>query len=199
MARENQKKRSQQLKEEILDTALSIAKEEGFDALSIRKISSRMGYSTGIIYYHYQDKQDIIEAIQAREGTYLRGLVTAAIKPDAGVVENLYAAFHSVMMLAITQRERYNLVVLQRHRVGEPERPGMVQMLATMLGQAVAEGKADIADVDRTAYAIWASFLGFHLMLSQRPDLDMDEADRMFDVQFRMIMKGIGMAVPEKR
>lgn len=199
MSREKQRERSQQLKEAILDAALAIAIDEGFDALSIRKISSRMGYSTGIIYYHYVDKQAIIDAIQDREGAYLRSRVVASVRPEAGIAQNLYEAFHSVMLLAIEQRERYNLVVLNRHRHGEPARPGMVEMLCAMLEEAVRQGIADIIDVRRTAFAMWSSFLGFHLMLSQRADITADEADRMFDVQFAMIMKGVGIAVPKDR
>lgn len=197
MARENQKKRSQQLKEEILDTALAIALEEGFDALSIRKISTQMGYSTGIIYYHYQDKQEIIDAIQEREGEFLRSTITAATDPAASIAQNLYAVFHAIMEIAVEQRMRYNLVVSHRHRHGEKERHGMLRMLHSILETAVQGGQADIADIDRAAYAIWSSFLGFHLTLSQQADIQMEEANRLFDVQFRIIMKGIGMDVPE--
>lgn len=197
MSRDQQKERSQRVKEAILDNALSIAIEEGFDALSIRKISGRMGYSTGVIYYHYQDKQEIIDAIQMREGETLRQLVAGAIDPQASAARNLYAAFHRIMVLAVEQRERYNLVVLYRHRYGEAEKPGMVRMLCAMLAEAVSHGEADIPDVERTAYAVWSSFLGFHLTLSQRTDIDMQEAERLFDAQCAMIMKGIGMKMPE--
>lgn len=198
MARDNQKTRSRQLKEEILDTALTIALEEGFDALSIRKISTQMGYSTGIIYYHYQDKQEIIDAIQEREGEFLRSTVAAVIDPSASVARNLYAVFHAITEIAVEQRARYNLVVLQRHRHGEKERHGMLRMLCATLETAVRERQIEIADVERTAFAIWSSFLGFHLTLSQQTDIEMEEANRLFDIQYAILMKGIGIDVPKE-
>ena len=49
MAREDQKMRSEQVRQAILDTALKMGMGEGFDELSIRKIIKEMNYSTGII------------------------------------------------------------------------------------------------------------------------------------------------------
>lgn len=49
-------KRSERMKQEILDTAMEIGIEEGFEALTVRKISDRMDYTTGVIYHHFKDK-----------------------------------------------------------------------------------------------------------------------------------------------
>ena len=42
MGREGQSKRSERIKQEILDTAMEIGIEEGLEALTVRKISDRM-------------------------------------------------------------------------------------------------------------------------------------------------------------
>ena len=44
MAREDQKMRSEQVRQAILDTALKMGMGEGFDELSIRKIIKEMNY-----------------------------------------------------------------------------------------------------------------------------------------------------------
>lgn len=49
MGREGQSKRSERIKQEILNTAMEIGIEEGFEALTVRKISDRMDYTTGVI------------------------------------------------------------------------------------------------------------------------------------------------------
>jgi len=67
VVKNTQEKRSEKLKQQILDTALEIGLQEGFEALSIRKITKKMQYSTGIIYHHFKNKQEIIDAIVAVE------------------------------------------------------------------------------------------------------------------------------------
>jgi len=67
MSRENQKQRSKKIKEDILDVALDLAISDGFEALSMRKISKKMKYTTGVIYYYFKDKQEIVDEIQKRQ------------------------------------------------------------------------------------------------------------------------------------
>ncbi len=82
MAREDQKMRSEQVRQAILDTALEMGMREGFDELSIRKIIKEMNYSTGIIYYHFKDKQEIIDAIEEKETEWLKSTIMGNIQPE---------------------------------------------------------------------------------------------------------------------
>ena len=118
MTRENQQERSRLVREEILNAALAFALEEGFASMSIRKIAAKIGYSTGVIYYHFRDKQEIIDAIQEREGKDLRNTITSALQPDASAMDNLRAVYQQIMLLAFHNAHRYNLLVLQRHGRG---------------------------------------------------------------------------------
>ena len=43
----------------ILDTALNIIIEEGFNNLSVRKIASRLGVTATTIYNYYTNKDEI--------------------------------------------------------------------------------------------------------------------------------------------
>src|SRR5476651_772965 len=58
------KDRILRLKEEtrinILDAALTIAKEEGWPALSMRKIADKIEYTAPIIYEYYANKEAIL-------------------------------------------------------------------------------------------------------------------------------------------
>lgn len=49
--------------EEILEVALLIAKKEGVDKLSIRKLASACGIAVGSVYNYYPDKESLVTAL----------------------------------------------------------------------------------------------------------------------------------------
>jgi AcrR family transcriptional regulator len=65
MARRSDHTRDE-LHELIITTAINIMENEGFAALSARKISSEIGYSAGTIYNVYKSMDDLIVTINAR-------------------------------------------------------------------------------------------------------------------------------------
>ena len=66
MSRQQQRARSEAMKQAILDAAIKIEMEEGSDKITVRKIGDLIGYSTGVIYYHFKDKQDIVRAMDQK-------------------------------------------------------------------------------------------------------------------------------------
>lgn len=50
-------------KQQILDVALRMFATKGYDAVSIRDIAHAVGIKESTIYYHFQNKQDIIDQL----------------------------------------------------------------------------------------------------------------------------------------
>jgi AcrR family transcriptional regulator len=53
-------------KERILDVALELFTEKGFDATSLREIAERLGVTKAAIYYHFASKDEILMALHRR-------------------------------------------------------------------------------------------------------------------------------------
>jgi AcrR family transcriptional regulator len=53
-------------RERILDIALDLFIEKGFDKTSLREIAERMGFSKAALYYHFASKDDILLALHYR-------------------------------------------------------------------------------------------------------------------------------------
>lgn len=64
-------------RERIVETAGSMFAERGFDGVSVADIAAASGISTGLIYYHFKDKQALYESV-VRESVHL--LEDAAIR-----------------------------------------------------------------------------------------------------------------------
>ena len=53
-------------RERILDVALDLFIEKGFDGTSLREIAERLGFTKAALYYHYASKDDILMALHMR-------------------------------------------------------------------------------------------------------------------------------------
>jgi AcrR family transcriptional regulator len=53
-------------KERILDVALDLFTEKGFDGTSLREIAERLGFTKAALYYHFASKGDILMALHMR-------------------------------------------------------------------------------------------------------------------------------------
>ena len=54
------------LRERILDTALELFNEQGYDATSLRELAERLGVTKAALYYHFKSKADILLALHLR-------------------------------------------------------------------------------------------------------------------------------------
>lgn len=94
-----------------MDTALKIGMEKGFEALSTRTLIRKMGCSTGVVYHHFRDKQEIIDAIEAAETQRTPEKIPGLLDSAKNIVENMTAVFYAVMLPALREPEKYSLIV----------------------------------------------------------------------------------------
>lgn len=191
MGREDQKQRSDNVRQAILDTAMEIGLNEGFEEVSVRKIINKMKYSTGVVYHYFKDKQEIIDAIEESETEWLRGIIKELLDPEKDSAYNIVTVFHRIMELAIEEPEKYNLIVMHKYSRQKPSAPTLVSYLSDSIRKDVEAGRVRQLDPQKAAFSIWSSFIGFNLMISRLPNLSKEDADNMFKVQTEIILKGI--------
>lgn len=191
MARDEQKERSEKVRQAILDTAMEMGLKEGFDEISIRKITQKMKYSTGVVYHHFKERQEIIDAIEEAETLRLNAIIASVQDASKDVLQNMEATFHGVTLLAYEEPELYNLIVLRKYSRKTPVRPRWIEYLSGHLKAGMDSGLIRPMDPDRVAISVWSSFLGFNLMISRLPALPPDEVEAMFRTQFDVLLRGI--------
>ena len=60
---ERKQREKEQVRQSILDAALKIAVEEGWHALTIRKIADAIEYTPPIVYEHFENKEELIQEL----------------------------------------------------------------------------------------------------------------------------------------
>ena len=63
----------------ILDTALALFREEGFDKTTMRGIAARAGVATGAAYYYYASKEAIVMDFYTRASLEMQSAIEMAV------------------------------------------------------------------------------------------------------------------------
>ncbi|HXP88261.1 MAG TPA: TetR/AcrR family transcriptional regulator [Bryobacteraceae bacterium] len=73
----------------ILESALALFREVGFDAATMRDIAEKAQVATGAAYYYYPSKDAIVMEFYRRSCTEMQPRIEAALKPAAGLESRL--------------------------------------------------------------------------------------------------------------
>ena len=115
-----QRAASEQTRRQILQTALALFRERGFEQTTIRDIAGRAGLSLGAAYYYFKSKEAIVGAyyhyVQEEHLTRAR----AAYASGGNLRDRLRAALHT--KIDIMQEDRRLLRALFRYG-GDPDHP----------------------------------------------------------------------------
>ena len=63
-------------REKIMDVALHMFSERGYEAVSIRDICGEVGIKESTLYYHFKNKKDILDSLVKKFRTHIDGLLT---------------------------------------------------------------------------------------------------------------------------
>jgi AcrR family transcriptional regulator len=113
-----QRAASEETRRQILDTALALFREQGFEETTIRDIAARADLSLGAAYYYFKSKEAIVGAyydyVQQEHQTRARQVFAQG----GGLRDRLRGAFHS--KIDIVQADRRLLRALFRYG-GDPD------------------------------------------------------------------------------
>jgi len=91
--------KSRNRKNQVLDAAAKCFRESGFHGSSIARISKMAGMSPGHIYYHFENKEAIVEALIARqENTILELFKDIAVGPSDEALSSAMARYTRKMV-----------------------------------------------------------------------------------------------------
>jgi AcrR family transcriptional regulator len=78
----------------ILDSALALFRQEGFDNATMRGIAERAGVATGAAYYYYPSKDAIVVAFYERSCAEMQPKIEEALETVTGLEARLRALIH---------------------------------------------------------------------------------------------------------
>ncbi|WP_432713913.1 TetR/AcrR family transcriptional regulator [Pedobacter sp.] len=108
------KERIARLKEDtrtnILEASLEIVKEEGWQALSMRKIADKIEYTAPIIYEYFENKEGILLELTRQGYIILNQEIKKAIEKETEPAKQLEAMWIAYWNFAFENKELYQLM-----------------------------------------------------------------------------------------
>jgi AcrR family transcriptional regulator len=153
----------------ILEAAQALMAEGGLEALSMRRLAERCGYTAPTLYHYFPDKPGLQQALVEQ---WLQVLVRElrALEPLDDPIETTRALASVFTSLGLRNPSHYQLLVGRAEE--EPEPPSLEEAQAIFEGplQAlVADGRLDQDEVERLRQGLWCLIHGFILLQSTRP------------------------------
>lgn len=201
MSRKRQLEKQEEVRNTILEVARSIISREGVQGLSIRKITSELDYSPGIVYHYFKNKSEIIESIVS-EGydriiTRTREVKINETHPE----KELKEIFTSYIRAALASPEEYKAIMLNNDpsilkrtallERGISEKSPTMKLLCSNLQRGIDIGKYLPCDTELTAQIIWTSTFGLIIKLMIETDVSPDQAERLIERHFEIVLNGI--------
>jgi AcrR family transcriptional regulator len=154
-----------ELKKTILDTAREIAKQEGWEAVTIRKIASTIEYGAPAIYALFENKDAILNEIVRESFQQLLKYMQQADDPKADSEIRLRAIGHAYWAFA----DHYPKIYQAMHGLGgvpfcsgyKPEEIWQIHDLLADIVRAVSPGKElPQSDIDDRVQVMRATLHG---------------------------------------
>ncbi|MDO5063159.1 MAG: TetR/AcrR family transcriptional regulator [Peptostreptococcaceae bacterium] len=167
-------------KEQILDISFSLFLEKGYDNTSISDILSKLDIARGTLYYHFESKEAIMDAIIERSAKKIvEEAESIILQKELSVYEKIYALFSGTSMKRLSGGELMidYLNQPQNALFHEKSNRSFIQKIAPILADIIKEGVEEgIFDNDfpyESAEIILVMIMGFMDVHSE----NMDEKD----------------------
>ncbi len=163
-------KERQQLRTLIIDAARELFITRGVDAVTMREIAKRIGYSATSIYLHFSDKETLIRAICDTDFLALATSLKNLLQIN-DPVERLHALGRGYAAFALSNPNHYRMMFMTERSLRDPIESSLQQNNAEQdayfqlksVVNAVHEAglfREELQDADLIAQTIWAGMHG---------------------------------------
>jgi AcrR family transcriptional regulator len=161
----------------VLAATEAVLLEGGVDAVSIRRVSSRCGYSAPTIYHHFGDKNGLVAAVLERRFRRLLELMRAIPRGDdaALYLRKMAVAF---LRFALANPEHYRLLTVARVDETPDAVPSAEEgraMVKEALADLLREGTLATPDLESAFLVLWSMLHGLislHLLSGEKAIAD---------------------------
>lgn len=160
-----------------LDAAEAIVAEEGYKALSTRKVATAIGYTAGTLYLVFEDLQDLVRQLNGRTLDALHAWLRARQPDEDDPRTRLLALADSYIAYAEAETPRWNLLFEYVTEQGNELPDWYLAKLGRVFGLAETalaplSDRRSALEIQQAARVLWAGVHGIcTLKIRHRMDL----------------------------
>ncbi|MBS1493708.1 MAG: TetR/AcrR family transcriptional regulator [Bacteroidetes bacterium] len=154
-------KDKEKIKEKILQAAIKLFVKDGFDNVSMRKLSEKIQYSPGTIYLHYKDKESILFELHTIAFQKFYAALSNALD-ERNPIKRLEQLGQNYLEFAWQNPEYYDLMFINNcvsaSIAKEDEWIGMDSygLLHQTINDCAEHGYISKHDVETATFSMWA-------------------------------------------
>jgi len=166
---ERKQRQLEEVRATILKQSWQIVEEEGWEALSIRKIAEAIEYSTPVVYKHFESKDAILEAFSREGYARLARILTTAKASQPLPADQLAAISEAYWQFAQEHPKHYQIMyglgIPTCQMVRDiPEIRQVSDLLHATIDDAIQSGKNPDVDGHLKATTFWSILHGLVAM-----------------------------------
>jgi AcrR family transcriptional regulator len=183
-------------RERILATAISLFSERGFAGTSVADVCERAGVVKTAIYWHFDNKEGLLEAALERVAATWIEEIRASVEQVGGIDARLDRFIAGLRWLVLERGETFALIlgaILERAEVDDARRESL-RRIVVQARDAIAQGirdtvGRDLPDLDLVADVALSLVNG--IVVSHKLERDPARLER----QFRQLRETFALAV----
>jgi AcrR family transcriptional regulator len=199
------KQQQEDLRAKILDAARELFVSEGVEAVSMRKVADKIGYSATTLYNHFDDKEALLYALCDADFGTLHEMFKKVGK-IVDPVERLRKMGETYITFALRYPSHYRFMFMTPrvhhsedvHREierGNPDQDSYAFVRATVV-EALAAGafRAEYQDADLLSQVVWSAVHGvasLHLIMKKGEWIQWRPAEEVAQTAVDVMIRGL--------
>jgi len=173
------------LRNQVLDAARDLFVQHGYEAVTMRRIAAKVEYTATALYFHFQNKTALLQALSDREGLAL-GVEFGKLRSLKDPIERVRRMGETYIQFGLAEPNRYRLLFMTPQPALPPEQSAIPKgdpkvdayaLLVQTLAEAIAAGllQPKYSDAEQVAQLLWSAMHGFvslNLVLHNDPWID---------------------------
>lgn len=175
----------------ILNAAIEIIDNEGFDNLTIRRVAKESGCSNSAIYMRFEDKDALAMAVASLHAKPFLLIMDEQYDKEYDFLTNLNMIMKKGLERAYTfNMETLHMQILYRASLKMEDNP-FVTRAEGYLREAASRGEIVVENFTETAFLIQSSFWGLVQMVKGNSAYSYEDALKLLETQNSIIYNGI--------
>lgn len=203
---ERRAREKKELRQEILDAARDLFVHEGYENVSMRKIADKIEYSPTTIYLYFQDKADLLDCVCEETMSRLVRKQTTLEQSIADPLERLRETLRGYIEFGLKHPNHYKVTFMMLQPVAEGSRCRSREMgkrafhfLRITLAQCIEQHLLQVADIEASAQALWATIHGLTSLVITHPKFPWVDRDLLINTVIETSIAGMHGAVPARQ
>jgi TetR/AcrR family transcriptional regulator len=185
-------------KEALLLAGIDLFAEKGYASTSVREIVSLAGVTKPVLYYYFQNKEDLFRAILDWAAQELEAMLEEALKKPGSALERIVHLYRRVYQGLMGHHQLFKLI--NHLFFGPPQgAPGydierfhrrMVDVIKEIVLEGIRDGEVRGVNPDEaTLLVLGVTDYCFHLDYLHPETIDPDRAERLLRIAFEGLSK----------